>query len=69
MPDDVSPDRDAAQVVEKIPLRVENGQFGNQIPSELLKELAPNGEEEYILDKINGMTEEEAIATVQEGRK
>lgn len=40
--------------------------IGDQIPHEMLEELAPNGEGEYILDKINTMTEEEAIAIVQD---
>lgn len=39
--------------------------IGDQIPHKLLDELAPNGEGEYILDKINNMTEEEAIAIVR----
>jgi hypothetical protein len=43
--------------------------IGDQIPHEMLEELAPNGEGEYILDKINNMTEEEAIAIVQESYK
>ncbi|KAF4625469.1 hypothetical protein G7Y89_g12699 [Cudoniella acicularis] len=41
-------------------------QFGDQISHEMLEVLAPNGEGEYILEKINNMTEEEAIAIVQE---
>ena len=40
--------------------------FGDQIPHEMLEVLAPNGEGEYILDKINNMTEEEALAIVTE---
>lgn len=40
--------------------------FGDQIPHEMLEVLAPNGEGEYILDKINSMTEEEAVAIIQE---
>ncbi|KAL2146343.1 hypothetical protein VTI28DRAFT_4368 [Corynascus sepedonium] len=44
----------------------EHERIGDQIPHELLEELAPNGEGEYILDKINNMTEEEAIAIIQE---
>ncbi|KAL2263369.1 hypothetical protein VTK26DRAFT_7090 [Humicola hyalothermophila] len=39
------------------------------VPRRLLEELAPNGEAEYILDKINNMTEEEALAIVQESYK
>ncbi|EPE07534.1 oligopeptide transporter [Ophiostoma piceae UAMH 11346] len=41
--------------------------FGDQIPAELLAELAPNGEGDYIRDCVNGMSEEEAYAIVQEG--
>lgn len=40
--------------------------FGDQIPPEMLETLAPNGEGDYILDKINSMTEEEAVAIIQE---
>ncbi len=43
--------------------------IGGQIPHRLLEELAPNGEGEYILDKINNMTEEEAVAIIQESHK
>jgi hypothetical protein len=55
--------------MEKLPMRTTNGQFGDQIPHEMLKELAPNGEEEYIVNKINNMTEDEAIAIIQESRE
>ena len=54
---------------EKMPVHVTSGKIGDQIPHVLLEELAPNGEEEYILDKINNMTEEEAISIIQESRK
>jgi hypothetical protein len=60
---------EASRVLEKLPVNVANGRFGDQIPSEMLKELAPNGEEEYILDKINNMAEDEAVAIVQESRE
>ncbi|KAK3901545.1 OPT oligopeptide transporter protein-domain-containing protein [Staphylotrichum tortipilum] len=43
--------------------------LGAHIPHELLEELAPNGEGEYILDKINNMTEEEAVAIIRESYK
>jgi hypothetical protein len=43
--------------------------IGDQVPHRMLEELAPNGEGEYILDKINSMTEEEAIAIIQESYK
>lgn len=42
------------------------GNWGDEIPHELLETLAPNGESEYILDKINNMTEEEAVAIIDE---
>lgn len=52
---------------EKAPHHVgEEENWGDQIPHEILEVLAPNGEEEYILDKINHMTEEEAIEIVAE---
>jgi len=51
---------------EKVPSQATCGQYGDQIPHEMLEELAPNGEGDYILDKINNMTEEEALAIVQE---
>lgn len=40
--------------------------YGSQIPPELLETLAPNGEADFILDKINSMPEEEALAIVAE---
>jgi hypothetical protein len=43
--------------------------IGDQIPHRMLEELAPNGEGDYILDKINNMTEEEALAIIQESYK
>ena len=43
--------------------------IGDQIPHRLLEELTPNGEGEYILDKITNMTEEEALAIIQESHK
>ncbi|KAK3347049.1 OPT oligopeptide transporter protein-domain-containing protein [Lasiosphaeria hispida] len=55
-------DRDA----EKTP---RSERISDQIPHKLLEEIAPNGEGEYILDKINNMTEEEAVAIVQESHK
>lgn len=41
--------------------------YGDQIPEELLAELAPNGEGEYIRRLVSGMTEAEALAIVREG--
>ena len=40
--------------------------IGDQIPHEMLEELAPNGEGEYILDKVNSMTETEALEIIRE---
>ncbi|KAK3306214.1 OPT oligopeptide transporter protein-domain-containing protein [Chaetomium strumarium] len=40
--------------------------IGDEIPHRLLEELAPNGEGEYIRDRVNNMTEEEALAIVAE---
>lgn len=52
---------------EKAPHHVgEEERWGDQIPHEMLETLAPNGEEEYILDKINNMSEEEAIDIIAE---
>jgi hypothetical protein len=54
---------------KKMPTETTSGRIGDQISHEMLEELAPNGEGDYILDKINNMTEEEAIAIIQESRK
>jgi hypothetical protein len=43
-----------------------SGRIGDQIPHALLEELAPNGEGEYILDKVNAMSEAEALEIVRE---
>lgn len=52
---------------EKAPHHVgEEENWGDQIPHEMLETLAPNGEAEYILDKINNMSEEEAVEIVTE---
>ncbi|RDW82268.1 OPT-domain-containing protein [Coleophoma cylindrospora] len=51
---------------EKAHARATSEQIGDQIPHEMLDELAPNGEKEYILGIINSMTEEEAIAIIKE---
>jgi hypothetical protein len=48
---------------------VRHESISDQIPHRLLEELAPNGEGDYILDKINNMTEEEAISIIQESYK
>jgi hypothetical protein len=44
----------------------DSGRFGDLIPHELLEELAPNGEGDYILDKINGISEDEALYIIRE---
>ena len=54
---------------EKTPYRSNDEQWGDQISHEMLEVLAPNGEGDYILDIINNMTEEEAVAIVQESLK
>lgn len=51
---------------EKIKSQSVHEPYGDQIPHEMLEALAPNGEAEYILDKINNMSEEEALAIVEE---
>lgn len=43
-----------------------SGQYGDQIPREMLETLAPNGEADFILSKINAMSEGEALAVVAE---
>lgn len=43
--------------------------WGDQISHEMLEILAPNGEGDYILDIINNMTEDEAVAIVDESVK
>jgi hypothetical protein len=67
--DDINPnvsDRDA----EKTQARSGATEgYADQIPDDLLKVIAPNGESEYILDKINNMTEEEAVAIITESHK
>lgn len=54
---------------EKNPAQASDEQWGDQITHEMLEVLAPNGEGDYILEKINNMTEEEAIAIVDESVK
>ncbi|KAE8447140.1 hypothetical protein EG329_011124 [Mollisiaceae sp. DMI_Dod_QoI] len=43
--------------------------WGDQITHEMLEVLAPNGEGDYILDIINNMSEEEAVAIIEESVK
>ncbi|KAK3689215.1 OPT oligopeptide transporter protein-domain-containing protein [Podospora appendiculata] len=69
--DDIAPsasDRDPEKIRSRSNATAPE-RIGDQISHEKLEELAPNGEGEYILDKINNMTEEEAIAIVQESLK
>ncbi|KAJ4390864.1 oligopeptide transporter 6 [Gnomoniopsis smithogilvyi] len=71
MPDKVQPVDEgvtpASPDLEKSPYAdVSEGNWGDEIPHEMLETLAPNGEGEYILDKINNMSEEEAVAIVDE---
>lgn len=40
--------------------------WGDQIPHEMLRTLAPNGESEYILDKINNFSEGDSINIIAE---
>ncbi|KAM3562274.1 hypothetical protein ARSEF4850_002843 [Beauveria asiatica] len=40
--------------------------YADQIPHEMMEGLAPNGEADYIGDKINNMSEDEALAIIQE---
>jgi hypothetical protein len=54
---------------EKSPHEVTDEKFGDQISHEMLEVLAPNGEGDYILDKINTMTEEEARTIIDESIK
>ncbi|OAQ65172.1 oligopeptide transporter protein [Pochonia chlamydosporia 170] len=56
----ISPSHDT----EKNPVTTLN--YGDQIPVELLETLAPNGEGDFILDKINNMSEDEAIGIITE---
>lgn len=45
---------------------VESNNYADQIPREMMESLAPNGEESFIREKINTMTEDEAIAIITE---
>ncbi|PNY21070.1 Oligopeptide transporter 2 [Tolypocladium capitatum] len=51
---------------EKPSGRIAEERYGDQVSHEILEALAPNGEGEYILDKINSTSEEEALAIIQE---
>lgn len=63
---DIAPSAFESDPEKKIQPHVAAERIGDQIPHELLEELAPNGESEYILGIINSMGEEEAIAIVHE---
>ncbi|KJZ74505.1 hypothetical protein HIM_06101 [Hirsutella minnesotensis 3608] len=62
--DDIQPE-DTVRL-EKPPVRVTEENYGDQIPFEMLETLAPNGEADFILEKINTMSEEEALAIIHE---
>ncbi|KAI1081027.1 OPT oligopeptide transporter protein-domain-containing protein [Whalleya microplaca] len=64
--DRVDNESDPGRDPEKIPVRVTQERIRDQIPHEMLEELAPNGDGEYILEQIDNMTEEEAVAIIQE---
>ncbi|GAM42048.1 OPT oligopeptide transporter family protein [Talaromyces pinophilus] len=66
---DIAPDAFEADPEKKIQPHVAAERIGDQIPHELLEELAPNGEGEYILGIINSMGEDEAVAIVHESLK
>lgn len=71
MPDNVEPVEEgvtpASPDLEKSPYAdVTEGNWGDEIPHEMLETLAPNGEGDYILEKINNMSEDEAIAIIDE---
>ncbi|KAK2595056.1 oligopeptide transporter 6 [Conoideocrella luteorostrata] len=51
---------------EKIQTPTTTEQYGDQIPHEMLETLAPNGETDFILSKINSMSEDEALAIIAE---
>jgi hypothetical protein len=51
---------------EKDTSRLDSAKVGDMIPDHLLKEYAPNGETEYLLEKINDTTTEEAVEIVAE---
>jgi hypothetical protein len=51
---------------EKDRSRLDSVKIGDTIPHEMLEEYAPNGEMDYLLEKINEMTTEEAVDIVAE---
>ncbi|KYK61703.1 oligopeptide transporter protein [Drechmeria coniospora] len=56
----------AGETQEKKASRVTAERYDEQIPHELLETLAPNGEGDYVLEKINAMSEEEAISILRQ---
>lgn len=44
----------------------DNVPYADQIPHDMMEGLAPNGEGDYIREKVNGIPEEEALAIIQE---
>ncbi len=44
----------------------DNVPYADQIPHEMMETLAPNGEADFIRAKINAMSEDEALAIIQE---
>jgi len=67
--DEVAQNPYGSEQEKKTPAEGIQERFGDQIPHLMLEALAPNGEGDYILDKINNMTEEEALAIIQESVK
>lgn len=65
--DDIAPNTEVDP--EKTPYISSDERWGDQIPHEMLEALAPNGEGGYILDIINNMSEEEALAIIDESVK
>lgn len=64
--DDVVEPHNLGSDAEKGYIHTTASEVRDQISSEMLRELAPNGEGEYILDKICNMSEEEALAIIDE---
>jgi len=66
--DDIHPARGSSLEMdpEKDRSRLDSDKIGDMIPDELLKEYAPNGETEYLIEKVNEITVEEAVDIVAE---
>ncbi|TVY16127.1 Oligopeptide transporter 2, partial [Lachnellula arida] len=67
--DEVAPNPYGSEQEKKNPAPGIQERFGDQIPHLMLETLAPNGEGDYILDKINNMTEDEAMEIIRESVK